>query len=119
MRRVGSGGTRGKSTEGLIDAKRIGLLGSKGFLVNIARGSVVDQPALIQALQEKRIAGAGLDVYEDRPNVPQALIDLPNVVLLPHLASGTHETRQAMGDLVWSNIQGYFHGERKVLTPVG
>lgn len=109
----------GKSTEGLIDAKRIGLLGSKGFLVNIARGSVVDQPALIQALQEKRIAGAGLDVYEDEPNVPQALIDLPNVVLLPHLASGTHETRQAMGDLVWSNIQGYFHDERKVLTPVG
>lgn len=109
----------GKSTEGLIDAKRIGLLGSKGFLVNIARGSVVDQPALIQALQEKRIAGAGLDVYEDEPNVPQSLIDLPNVVLLPHLASGTHETRQAMGDLVWSNIQGYFHDERKVLTPVG
>ena len=109
----------GKSTEGLIDAKRIGLLGSKGFLVNIARGSVVDQPALIQALHEKRIAGAGLDVYEDEPNVPQALIDLPNVVLLPHLASGTHETRQAMGDLVWSNIQGYFHDERKVLTPVG
>ncbi|KQQ63243.1 hydroxyacid dehydrogenase [Pseudomonas sp. Leaf129] len=109
----------GKSTEGLIDAKRIGLLGSKGFLVNIARGSVVDQPALIQALQEKRIAGAGLDVYEDEPNVPQALIDLPNVVLLPHLASGTHETRQAMGDLVWGNIQGYFHDERKVLTPVG
>lgn len=109
----------GKSTEGLIDAKRIGLLGSKGFLVNIARGSVVDQPALIQALQEKRIAGAGLDVYEDEPNVPQALIDLPNVVLLPHLASGTHETRQAMGDLVWSNIQGYFHDQRKVLTPVG
>lgn len=109
----------GKSTEGLIDAKRIGLLGSKGFLVNIARGSVVDQPALIQALQEKRIGGAGLDVYEDEPNVPQALIDLPNVVLLPHLASGTHETRQAMGDLVWSNIQGYFHDQRKVLTPVG
>lgn len=109
----------GKSTEGLIDAKRIGLLGSKGFLVNIARGSVVDQSALIQALQEKRIAGSGLDVYEDEPNVPQALIDLPNVVLLPHLASGTHETRQAMGDLVWSNIQGYFHDERKVLTPVG
>ncbi|MBD8621267.1 2-hydroxyacid dehydrogenase [Pseudomonas sp. CFBP 13727] len=109
----------GKSTEGLIDAKRIGLLGSKGFLVNIARGSVVDQPALIEALREGRIAGAGLDVYEDEPNVPQALIDLHNVVLLPHLASGTHETRQAMGDLVWSNIQGYFHDERKVLTPVG
>ncbi|AIS17881.1 2-hydroxyacid dehydrogenase [Pseudomonas rhizosphaerae] len=109
----------GKSTEGLIDAKRIDLLGSKGFLVNIARGSVVDQSALIQALSDGRIAGAGLDVYEDEPNVPQALIDLHNVVLLPHLASGTHETRQAMGDLVWSNIQAYFHDSRKVLTPVG
>ena len=109
----------GKSTEGLIDAKRLGLLGSKGFLVNIARGSVVDQAALIDALREGRIAGAGLDVYEDEPNVPQALIEMDNVVLLPHLASGTHETRQAMGDLVWSNIQGYYHNDRKVLTPIG
>jgi hydroxypyruvate reductase len=109
----------GKSTEGLIDAKRLGLLGSKGFLVNIARGSVVDQAALIDALREGRIAGAGLDVYEDEPNVPQALIEMDNVVLLPHLASGTHETRQAMGDLVWSNIQGYYHHDRKVLTPIG
>lgn len=109
----------GKSTEGLIDAKRLGLLGSKGFLVNIARGSVIDQAALIDALREGRIAGAGLDVYEDEPNVPQALIEMDNVVLLPHLASGTHETRQAMGDLVWSNIQGYYHNDRKVLTPIG
>lgn len=109
----------GKSTEGLIDAKRLGLLGSKGFLVNIARGSVVDQAALIDALRESRIAGAGLDVYEDEPNVPQALIEMDNVVLLPHLASGTHETRQAMGDLVWSNIQGYYHNDRQVLTPIG
>ena len=109
----------GKSTEGLIDAKRLGLLGSKGFLVNIARGSVVDQAALIDALREGRIAGAGLDVYEDEPNVPQALIEMDSVVLLPHLASGTHETRQAMGDLVWSNIQGYYHNDRKVLTPIG
>ena len=109
----------GKSTEGLIDAKRLGLLGSKGFLVNIARGSVVDQAALIDALREGRIAGAGLDVYEDEPNVPQALIEMDNVVLLPHLASGTHETRQAMGDLVWSNIQGYYHNDRQVLTPIG
>lgn len=109
----------GKPTEGLIDAKRLGLLGSKGFLVNIARGSVVDQAALIDALREGRIAGAGLDVYEDEPNVPQALIEMDNVVLLPHLASGTHETRQAMGDLVWSNIQGYYHNDRQVLTPIG
>lgn len=109
----------GKSTEGLIDAKRLGLLGGKGFLVNIARGSVVDQAALIDALREGRIAGAGLDVYEDEPNVPQALIEMDNVVLLPHLASGTHETRQAMGDLVWSNIKGYYHNDRKVLTPIG
>lgn len=109
----------GKATDGLIGAKQLEALGKQGFLVNIARGSVVDQAALIDALSAGRIAGAGLDVFEDEPKVPQALIDMDNVVLLPHLASGTHETRQAMGDLVWSNIQGWFHNDRKVLTPVG
>lgn len=108
----------GRSTDGLINAARLDLLGKKGFLVNIARGSVVDQPALIDALHEGRIAGAGLDVFDDEPNVPQALIELDNVVLLPHLASGTHETRQAMGDLVWANIQGWYHNQRTLLTPV-
>jgi lactate dehydrogenase-like 2-hydroxyacid dehydrogenase len=109
----------GKATDGLIGAKQLEALGKHGFLVNIARGSVVDQAALIEALSAGRIAGAGLDVFEDEPKVPQALIDMDNVVLFPHLASGTHETRQAMGDLVWSNIQGWFHNDRKVLTPVG
>ena len=106
----------GKSTEGLIDAKRLGLLGSKGFLVNIARGSVIDQAALIDALREGRIAGAGLDVYEDEPNVPQALIEMDNVVLLPHIGSATSETRRAMGELQLANIER-FVTEGTLVTP--
>jgi len=108
----------GSATDGLIDAKRLESLGEKGFLINISRGSVVDQSALLAALQQGRIAGAGLDVFEDEPHVPEAFFALDNAVLFPHLGSGTHETRQAMGDLVWSNIRGWFHDDRKVLTPV-
>ncbi|MGC1333246.1 2-hydroxyacid dehydrogenase, partial [Pseudomonas sp.] len=96
----------GKNTDRLIDARRLALLGSKGFLINIARGSVVDQDALIHALQQGIIAGAGLDVFEAEPQVPDSLVAMDNVVLLPHVGSGTAETRQAMGDLVWQNIEG-------------
>jgi lactate dehydrogenase-like 2-hydroxyacid dehydrogenase len=93
-------------------------LGPRGFLVNIARGSVVDESALVEALVAGRIAGAALDVFEDEPRVPEALLGLDNVVLLPHIASGTHETRQAMGDCVFANLQSWFdHG--RLLTPVG
>jgi len=108
----------GKATDGLIDARRLALLGKNGHLINIARGSVVDQPALISALRNGVIAGAGLDVFDAEPDVPQSLLALDNVVLFPHLGSGTHETRQAMGDLVWDNLQGWFVNGRQVVTPV-
>lgn len=94
----------GAATRHLIDARVLQALGPKGYLVNVARGSVVDEQALVKALQDKRIAGAGLDVYEDEPKVPSQLFDLDNVVLLPHMASATNETRQAMAELVAHNL---------------
>ncbi|MBD1554868.1 2-hydroxyacid dehydrogenase [Pseudomonas typographi] len=108
----------GAGTEHLIDARRLALLGEKGYLINIARGSVVDETALIRALQAGTIAGAGLDVFEHEPKVPQALIDLDKVVLLPHLASGTFETRRAMADLVYRNLAGYFFENKQLATQV-
>ncbi|KAF1047959.1 2-hydroxyacid dehydrogenase [Xylophilus sp.] len=98
----------GAGTRHLIDAEVLDALGPRGFIVNVARGSVIDEAALVRALQEKRIAGAGLDVFEDEPHVPEALFALDNVVLLPHIASGTHETRQAMADLTFDNLQAFF-----------
>ena len=83
-------------------------LGPEGWLVNVSRGTLVDEPALIAALQEKRIAGAGLDVFADEPNIPEAFFALDNVVLQPHVASGTHETRAAMGQLVLDNVAAHF-----------
>lgn len=94
-------------------------LGPQGFLINLARGTVVDEAALIKALQEKAIAGAGLDVYVDEPHVPEALFALDNVVLLPHVASATHETRQAMASRVLENLRAFFaEGKPKVAAPV-
>ncbi|ROZ62263.1 2-hydroxyacid dehydrogenase [Ramlibacter sp. WS9] len=107
----------GAATKHLVSADVIRALGPKGYLINVSRGSVVDEAALVDALVNKRIAGAGLDVFEDEPNVPQALMGLDNVVLLPHLASGTHETRQAMADLVMANLHSIFD-TGKLLTPV-
>jgi lactate dehydrogenase-like 2-hydroxyacid dehydrogenase len=101
----------------MIDAEILGVLGSRGILINVARGSVVDQNALIDALRDGVIHGAGLDVFADEPNVPAALIALPNVVLVPHVGSGTHYTRAAMGDLVVENLRSWFAGEGPV-TPV-
>ena len=92
-------------------------LGPRGTLVNIARGSVVDEPALIAALQDGRIASAGLDVFADEPRVPEALWALPNVVLTPHVASATGETRQAMADLMLANLDAHFAGQT-LPTPV-
>ena len=101
----------GEATRRLINAAVLNALGPEGFLVNVARGSVVDEPALVRALQEKRIAGAGLDVFENEPNVPAELMQLDNVVLLPHVASATHETRAAMAQRVFDNLSEYFaHG---------
>ncbi|WP_354677221.1 2-hydroxyacid dehydrogenase [Cupriavidus plantarum] len=98
----------GPSTKHLVSASVLEALGPKGYLINIARGTVVDEAALIDALSNKRIAGAGLDVFENEPHVPEALYKLDNVVLLPHVASGTHETRRAMADLVFDNLQAFF-----------
>ncbi|GGJ93461.1 2-hydroxyacid dehydrogenase [Pseudomonas matsuisoli] len=98
----------GGSTDHLIGAEQLKALGPKGYLVNIARGSVVDQDALIGALKDGTIAGAALDVFADEPNVPADLMGMDNVVLTPHIGSGTHETRQAMADLFYDNLEGVF-----------
>jgi hydroxypyruvate reductase len=107
----------GDDTKNLIDAQVLAALGSKGYLINIARGSVVDQPALVQALKDKTIAGAALDVYWDEPIIDPELRRLPNVVLTPHIASATVETRQAMAALTLENLQAFFDG-RVLPTPV-
>jgi hydroxypyruvate reductase len=107
----------GASTRHLISKEIIDALGPKGYLVNVSRGSVVDEAALLDALSQRRIAGAGLDVFEDEPRVPEAFMKLDNAVLLPHMASGTHETRQAMADLVLANLEAWFTTGRLV-TPV-
>jgi lactate dehydrogenase-like 2-hydroxyacid dehydrogenase len=107
----------GPDSERIITAEVLTALGPAGYLVNIARGSVVDEPALIDALLNGRIAGAGLDVFEDEPNVPAALIGMDNVVLLPHIASGTRETRRAMADLTLANIRR-FRADGTLVTPV-
>lgn len=98
----------GAGTRHLVDAAVLDALGPRGYLVNVARGSVVDEAALVAALCERRIAGAGLDVFEHEPHVPAALMALDNVVLLPHVASATVQTRQAMADRVYDNLQMFF-----------
>lgn len=100
----------GAGTQNMINAQVLDALGSKGYLINLARGTVVDESALIMALQEHRIAGAGLDVYRAEPQVPTALYTMEHVVLLPHLGSSTEETRQAMAQLTFDNLQAYFTG---------
>jgi hydroxypyruvate reductase len=107
----------GAGTKGLINAEVMAALGSKGYLINVARGSVVDQTALIAALQNGVIAGAALDVFEDEPHVPAALCAMDNVVLTPHIASATWQTRRAMADLALGNLQAHFAG-KPLLTPV-
>lgn len=93
-----------------ISAERLALMKPTAYLVNTARGDIVDEPALIAALAARRIAGAGLDVYADEPHVPPALLDLPNVTLLPHVGSATLETRTAMGMLAVDNLAAFFAG---------
>ena len=101
----------GAATRKLIDAEVLRALGPEGCLVNVARGSVVDEAALIEALQQGVIAGAALDVFEDEPRVPEALRALDNVVLTPHIASATTQTRQAMADRAMANLQAHFAGQ--------
>ncbi|MER7606192.1 2-hydroxyacid dehydrogenase [Nocardioides sp. NPDC127503] len=107
----------GSGTQHLVDRKVLEALGPEGYLINIARGSVVDQDALVELLVEGGIAGAGLDVYTEEPTVPAELMDLDNVVLLPHLASGTVETRAAMEQLTLDNLDRWL-ADGTVLTPV-
>jgi lactate dehydrogenase-like 2-hydroxyacid dehydrogenase len=101
----------GAETRGLVSREILDALGPDGYLVNISRGSVVDEAALVDALQNGRIAGAGLDVFDNEPHVPHALFALDNVVLLPHLASNTHETRAAMARRVEDNLAAALAGE--------
>ena len=98
-------------TNRIINAKVLDALGPQGYLVNIARGSVVDEPVLLRYLQEKKIAGAGLDVFADEPRVPPEFFSLDNAVLFPHVGSATVETRKAMGDLQVENLRLHFAGK--------
>lgn len=101
----------GAETSKLVNSRVLDALGPQGYLCNIARGSVVDEPVLLQYLQEGRIAGAGLDVFVDEPRVPEAFFKLDNVVLFPHVGSATAETRKAMGDLQIENLRLHFAGK--------
>ena len=104
----------GPETRHLIDDSVLDALGPRGFLLNVARGSVIDEAALVRALAERRIAGARLDVFEHEPQVPAELLALDNVVVLPHIASGTEETRQAMAQRVLDNLAAFYAEGRLV-----
>jgi lactate dehydrogenase-like 2-hydroxyacid dehydrogenase len=107
----------GKETHRVVNEEVLRALGPKGLLVNVARGSVVDEAALVKVLQEGALGGAALDVFESEPQTPEALWKMDNVVLIPHLGSATHETRAAMGKLTVDNLAAHFSG-KPVLTPV-
>ncbi|PIL21304.1 hypothetical protein P775_04770 [Puniceibacterium antarcticum] len=101
----------------MMNAERLALIGPKGMLINSARGDVIDQRALIAALQDGKLGGAGLDVFEGEPDVPAELIAMENTVLLPHLGSATTETREDMGNMVADNLDAFFAG-KPVPNPV-
>lgn len=105
------------ATYHLLSARRLKLLQPKAYIVNTARGEVIDENALMRMLEKKEIAGAGLDVFENEPNVPEALLKMDNVVLAPHVGSATHHTRNAMAQLVVDNLKAWREG-RPALTPV-
>lgn len=107
----------GASTHHIINAEVLKALGPNGILINVGRGTVVDEQALIEALQNKTILSAGLDVFEDEPRVPQALIDIDHAVLLPHVGSASIHTREQMGQLLVDNLVSWFEGKGP-LTPV-
>jgi gluconate 2-dehydrogenase len=100
----------GAATHHLIDAKALGYMKKSGFLINVARGDVVEEAALVAALAEGRIAGAGLDVYEFEPEVPAALRAMENVTLLPHLGTACLEVREAMGMMAVANLVAFAEG---------
>ena len=107
----------GAESRHLVDGAVLSALGPEGFLVNVARGSVVDEAALVAALEDGQIAGAGLDVFADEPHVPAALLDRDDVVLLPHVGSATRETRGAMTDLALANVASFL-ADGTLVTPV-
>ncbi|MCB1427816.1 MAG: 2-hydroxyacid dehydrogenase [Nitratireductor sp.] len=107
----------GAATHHLVDRPVLDALGSQGTLINVARGTVIDEEALVSALREGRLGAAGLDVFENEPEVPQALFAMDNVVLLPHVGSATVETRAAMRKLVADNLVNWY-ASGKALTPV-
>ncbi|MFK0206601.1 2-hydroxyacid dehydrogenase [Agrobacterium sp. NPDC090283] len=104
-------------TRHIVNADVLKALGPQGVLVNVARGSLVDEKALVEALSSGAIGGAALDVFEDEPRVPEALFAFDNVTLAPHVGSGTHQTRRAMADLVIANLDAHFAG-KELPTPV-
>lgn len=103
-------------TFNIINAEMLEALGPNGYLINIARGTVVDEDALLAALTSGKIAGAGLDVFVNEPNIREEFFTAPNTVLLPHVGSATHETRSGMGELVLKNLAAYFAGEKPPTT---
>ena len=107
----------GPATQKIVNAEVLEALGPQGILINVARGSVVDEAALIEALRTRKILTAGLDVFADEPNVPQALLDMDHIVLLPHVGSASHQCRDAMAQLVVDNLISWARGAGP-LTPV-
>ena len=104
-------------TRGIVSRQVMEALGPEGALVNVGRGSLVDEPAMVELLAARRLGAAALDVFADEPQVPEALWSLDNVVLSPHQGSATHKTRGAMGDLVVKNLAAHFAGD-PLPTPV-
>ena len=107
----------GASTKKLVNREVLAALGPNGYIINIARGPVIDEAAMVQLLQSGELGGAGLDVFENEPSVPHELKHMDNVVLMPHLGSATRETRQAMFEVVTANLQAFFGG-KALVTPV-
>jgi len=101
----------GKATENIVNREVLEALGPEGYLVNMGRGTLVDEPVLVEMLQQGKLGGAALDVFEKEPRVPEALFGFDNVVLSPHMGSATHQTRNKMGDLVVANLVAHFAGE--------
>ena len=107
----------GEATRGLVTRAVIEALGPKGTIVNISRGTVIDEPAMLEALQSGKLGAAGLDVFADEPRVPEGFLALDNVVLQPHVGSATHQTRKEMGQVVIDNLAAHFAG-KPLVTPI-
>jgi lactate dehydrogenase-like 2-hydroxyacid dehydrogenase len=107
----------GKGTDGIVSRKVLEALGPEGYLVNVARGTLIDEAAMVEMLKNKTLGGAALDVFEKEPQVPAELLALDNVVLSPHQGSATHQTRNKMGKMVVDNLDAHFRGD-PLLSPV-